>query len=723
MASANTIGVVLLYAFLHALAVGMGQAFPSSQGAISAVWPAAGLLAFVLLITPYLQWPRWLLAALAGQLVADAVLGTADAWSSFTLAVANTVEAGVVAAIIRHLIAVPLKKARRLPLLAGGILAALIGPATGGVLGAAEFSRLDPSTDFQQNLQLWWAAHFLGVLFITPVLLGWMLESGRKLPRPLEAVILLVTLAIVTQIAFGTMLPAKLVFPGLVSGVVLPAELLFPRGPGTAQPLLILPFFLWCALRFDTRVVTVASLLVLALLFPHANLGFGPFALPGSSSPQSVLGLQIFLALLALSSLSLTIVLDARRLADATLTRRGKLEDIISRMSTDLINAGPVNIDAQIEAALGEIGRFAAADSCGLVEFDNRQQTLTLIHQWYRSGGQKRAYLQPTRPFADFPWMIAELKQRRQITIRNVNDLPLAATGLRAMMTHSEMQSLVYVPLVADNKVIGIAGFEWLRQPKQSIADLAALLHIVGQVFIDSLQRRRTLRELLVHQRKLSALTSALSLADERARRRTAVELHEDIGQSLDIVGNKLGQLANLKPENRKPMVAEMQAIIDASISATRNIIAYLSPPILYELGLAPAIKWLADRFHKHEGIVCNVTEHEPLPTLDEEINMVLFQAVRELLTNVSKHAGAAKVNIDLRFVKGEIDISMQDNGEGFDSDDVMANPGQGGFGLFSLNERITNIGGSFVIESAASIGTKARIVYRAPYSEATWAR
>lgn len=707
----KTASLLLLYSLLHAAAVATGLAFPGADGAIVPVLPVAGLLVFVLLVTPYKQWYLWLLASLAGQFIADAAWDTGDARSSFIFGIANAIEAGLVAAIIRHLIAVPLKESRQLPLLAGGIMGALIGPAIGGLLGAAEFSRLDSTSAFQQHWRLWWAAHFLSVLYVTPLLLHWFLQTGRKLSRPWEATVLLITLAVVVQVAFGTMLPAKLLFPGLASGTVLPAELLFPRSPGAAQPLLILPFFLWAALRFDARIVTIASLLVLYLALANVSLDLGPFALSGSS-PWQMFGLQIFLALVALASFSLTTVIDGRRMADVTLTTRVKLEDIISRLSTDLINAGPDDIDTQIENALGEIGRFAVADRCGLVEIDNRQQTLTLVHQWYRPGVPTEVYFQPTWPFTDFPWLVAELQQRRQITIRNVRDLPAAATGLRAMMTSTGIQSLVYVPLIAAEQVIGIAGFEWIRKPLRSTRDLAALAHIVGQLFIDSLQRRRTLQELHRHQRKLSELTFELSLADERARRRTAEDLHDGIGQSLAVARTKLSRLANLKPENRKAVVEEMQAIIDASISATRHIIADLSPPILYELGLAPAIKWLADRLEKQEGIACTVTEHEPFPALAEETNMVLFQAVRELLTNISEHARATQASIDLGSAEGGIEISVQDNGIGFNPGEVTQDTGQGVFGLFSLNERIANIGGSFVIESTAGIGTTARIAY-----------
>jgi signal transduction histidine kinase len=471
-----------------------------------------------------------------------------------------------------------------------------------------------------------------------------------------------------------------------------------------------------------TRIVSTASLIVLLLVIANAKLGFGPLATEDIATRQTVLELQMFLALMALSVLTLAVASDERLRFREVMARRVKFKEIISQLSTEIINADPDDIDTQIEKSLGEIGRFAAADRCHLIEFDNQQQTLSLTHEWCAPEIASDRKLLQKLPFATSPWTTTQLQQRRQVTVFDASELPAAAYNLRSQMTARGIKSLVYVPLVVEeavmftpgfavDAVVGAVGFQWLRRAVRPGSDIAALLHIVGQLFINSLQRKRNLEDLQSQQRKLSSLASKLSLAEERARRRTAVDLHDGIAQNLAVVRMKLGQLADPKADNDHALIAELQRIIDDTSTATQHIIADLSPPVLYELGLLPAIKWLAARFEKQEEARCEVIASERVAELGEETRLVLFQAVRELLINIGKHAQASTVTIALRSTQTDIQIDVQDDGIGFNVAELAQSDSEhGGFGLLSIKQRLTNLGGSLTLHSSPGIGTTVRI-------------
>ena len=107
----------------------------------------------------------------------------------------------------------------------------------------------------------------------------------------------------------------------------------------------------------------------------------------------------------------------------------------------------------------------------------------------------------------------------------------------------------------------------------------------------------------------------------------------------------------------------EVYVLIDRSIAHTRSLTAELSPPVLYEIGLAAAIQWLGDRFREDHGISFTLADDRSAKPINDETRLVLFHAVRELLMNVIKHAQAGKCGVTLRRVDSEIEIVVWDNG------------------------------------------------------------
>ena len=210
------------------------------------------------------------------------------------------------------------------------------------------------------------------------------------------------------------------------------------------------------------------------------------------------------------------------------------------------------------------------------------------------------------------------------------------------------------------------------------------------------------------HQRQLASLTEELLLTEERERHRIAVVLHDSIGQSLAFSKRELGVVQKSTPENVREAIEYVKKQIDDAIRQTRNLTFELSPSTLHTFGLEAAVEELAEQFAQREGFQYHFEATEDNKPLTEQIKTLLYRAARELLMNAARHAEAPDVFIRIDRVDKKIRMVIEDNGKGFDVsrlDEVVGR--HEGFGLFSIRERLTYIGGTFHIESVPGKGTK----------------
>lgn len=210
---------------------------------------------------------------------------------------------------------------------------------------------------------------------------------------------------------------------------------------------------------------------------------------------------------------------------------------------------------------------------------------------------------------------------------------------------------------------------------------------------------------------ELRSLAGRISLAEESERRRIASDLHDGTIQNLVVARMKMLALRKrLRTEQSKQLIDESTELLDSSLSETRSLIFDLSPPVLYELGLEAGIVWLTEQFKQRTGIKVEFKPGKTKIALAHDLKVVLFQTVRELLVNIAKHAQADKVSIEWREHANCLDLRITDNGIGFDSSAIGTKvSAEGGFGLFSIRERLNLVGTSFVIDSSNK-GTRVSI-------------
>jgi PAS domain S-box-containing protein len=206
-------------------------------------------------------------------------------------------------------------------------------------------------------------------------------------------------------------------------------------------------------------------------------------------------------------------------------------------------------------------------------------------------------------------------------------------------------------------------------------------------------------------------LVSQLTLSEQSERRRISQILHDDLQQRLYGLQFQVtflrGALGGVREESALRTIREMEEELTILIQIVRSLSVDLSPPILYNEGLTEAIGWLASQMERQHGLAIKVQAEGTLPIPDEDLRVLLFQIVRELLFNIVKHAGVSSAVVSLAHSADQIRIEVRDQGRGFDASRETQN-GQNSQGLLRIRQRLQLIGGSIQIETVPGSGTRA---------------
>jgi len=222
-------------------------------------------------------------------------------------------------------------------------------------------------------------------------------------------------------------------------------------------------------------------------------------------------------------------------------------------------------------------------------------------------------------------------------------------------------------------------------------------------------QRIEAEQKLQTRSEQLRWLASELALIEQRERMALAQVLHDGLQQIL--VAAKYRLATAKRGQKSQQAISETAELLDDAIQTSRSLTSELSPPILREGGLVPALEWLVRWMRDKHGMSVGLTVRDDVHPSSEEIVLLLFQAARELLFNVVKHAYTKTANLELSQTDTHIEIVVKDDGVGFDPSQIRGEHGNsGGFGLFSIRERIGLLGGKMEIDSAHGKGSRFRL-------------
>lgn len=297
-------------------------------------------------------------------------------------------------------------------------------------------------------------------------------------------------------------------------------------------------------------------------------------------------------------------------------------------------------------------------------------------HEWSTPGFRETAWLQRE------PFRLRD-GQEGEVAVAYLEERPPAAEG----------------PFLAEERDLIRSLAEMLRAWFQHRLDDAALLAVNESLERQVAERTASLRR----------LAAEVTLAEERERRRIAEDLHDHLGQALALMKIRLqGLRGDAVFGGHGGALEELVALSDQAIRYTRGLTFELSPPILYELGLGPALEWLGEDTARRHGLRVKVRDRARV-ALPDDLKVMLWKSARELLHNVVKHAAARNVGMTLELRDGAVVLEVSDDGRGCDPE--AARRGSGAqFGLFSIEERLRQLGGGMELDSAPGRGTRVRL-------------
>jgi len=215
---------------------------------------------------------------------------------------------------------------------------------------------------------------------------------------------------------------------------------------------------------------------------------------------------------------------------------------------------------------------------------------------------------------------------------------------------------------------------------------------------------------------ELRALAGSLLDAQEQERRRIARDLHDDLSQRLAVLLFGLGRLRTALPEGIVPDLGRLEQQVESLAHDVRRLSHQLHPAILDDLGLAVALGRLVEEFSESRATTVKITERGLPDELPAAGSAALYRIAQEGLRNISKHAGADPVTVELTVEGGELRLTIADAGPGFDMAAVRGRGGLGGLGIISMQERMRLVGGVLQIDSLPGRGTT--LVARVPLTK-----
>jgi signal transduction histidine kinase len=288
-------------------------------------------------------------------------------------------------------------------------------------------------------------------------------------------------------------------------------------------------------------------------------------------------------------------------------------------------------------------------------------------------------------------------------------------------VVQNKPKSIFCLPVLRQNDLIAILYLENSLVAGVFTPDRIEILQLIASQAAISIENarlyeslRRKERDLIELSENLRSLSSELLLTEERERRRIAVDLHDRIGHAL---ANVKMQLGDLKEDLERPQglekIKRIADLVDQSIQDTQSLTFDLSPPMLYDLGLEAALEWLVDQMQEQYRISMIFEDDQQPKPLNESIRILAFQAARELLFNVVKHAHAHHAWLSIKRHEKWVHIEIRDDGVGLHASRQSrpTNRKTGGFGLFSIQERLKHFGGRLEMASEPGKGTQVTLI------------
>ena len=247
--------------------------------------------------------------------------------------------------------------------------------------------------------------------------------------------------------------------------------------------------------------------------------------------------------------------------------------------------------------------------------------------------------------------------------------------------------------------------------PQQEVPTICIVAADLSDLEASDAHLRQSNEELRSKAAQLRKMAGELARTEDRERRRLASVLHDGLQQLLVGAQLQMGKVITESGRGPSPTSRRVAQLLDQSIEMSRSLAMEISPPFRFGSGLVAAFTWLARSMGEKHSLEVRVKAKGEIAPTGEEISILLFRSVQELLLNVVKHAGVKTADLLLEVDGDHLHISVADDGKGFDVEGVEQGPGDSGFGLFSIRERLSLVGGRMDIQSQPGNGSSFTLV------------
>jgi signal transduction histidine kinase len=657
---AGRVASLAAFASIYSVLMILGLVLRESSQQLTIIWPAAGLLFIALWFSPRRNWVWIVGVQMAAEILVDVGRSGHFFWLTHgPFVLANSLDGIVGALIARRLMAAP--EIPRIRHVLQFLAAVALGAAASAVVGAFG-SAYVAGASYLREWQLWWAGNWLGSLCIAPAVIGWAVRwhtREHSAPPPPAGELVLIASALLGMTIWVFSAP-----PGSVAVILDP-------------PFILLALVIVAAFRLPPRWCTTLAAAAALLASYFASRGLGPFA--GDPSAFVRVGaVQLYLATLVVINFMLTIVLLEMRNTVQLLRAGGERyhnfieqsSEAVWRIELDV----PMAPDLPVTAQIAWLQEHAHVAECNLVYL-----------RFNRLFGLPESDARLWR--ADVPWSAIYLEH-----IGKSAHQDYSVDGLQFNLSNDS------------RKFTYITGFRGVIEEGKLVR-----VWCVARDITELVELNHRLRE---KQDRLQLYARQLVGAEERARRATAVDLHDGIGQQLVGLAMTLDAAASRSPSEVRLLLGEATHTLREVQSITQRVIADLSPPGLYELGLEPALKWLSVYMRGKDNLQVELHVDEDAAAYNLELRVLVFKLIRELLRNVVKHSGVRSAIVTVTQTSNELRVVVEDRGMGFEWQLSLFEPRSEGFGLWSVADRVRAAAGEMTVDTAPGRGCRVTVVF-----------
>jgi PAS domain S-box-containing protein len=352
--------------------------------------------------------------------------------------------------------------------------------------------------------------------------------------------------------------------------------------------------------------------------------------------------------------------IEERKRAEEALQYRAKFEKLVSAISTNFMNLSADEIDSGINHALKRIGEFADVDRSYVFQFHDKGTKMDNTHEWCAKGIEPHIQTLKGLLVDGFPWATGKLKRLETLYIPRVADLPPEASPERKEFQSEGIQSLVNVPMVSGGSLVAFLGFDSVRAEKSWAEEDMALLKTIGEIIVNTLERKRA-------EEEIRHLSQRLIGAMEDERRRVARDLHDELGQAVTGLHFGIEALRNSLPvelKDQETRCDELIGMVEQLGDTVRDLSSELRPDMLDHLGLIPTLEWYIDDFAKRtQGLQIDFQAVGVKKRPISEIEIILYRILQEGLNNIAKHAKAKRVSVLLAYSHPKLILAIKDDG------------------------------------------------------------